>query len=50
MRVLAMRVRAVHGNLPVVIAQVTPEPVSGYQLRTAPLTIVKSFPVLRGRR
>ncbi|MCE7986639.1 MAG: hypothetical protein DYG89_36155 [Caldilinea sp. CFX5] len=34
MRALALRVRADHGNLPVVIAQVTPEPVTEYKIRS----------------
>ncbi len=34
MRQLALRVRALHGNLPIVIAQVTPEPMTGYQMRS----------------
>jgi len=34
MRELALRVRTVYGNLPVVIAQVTPEPITGYQMRS----------------
>jgi hypothetical protein len=34
MRLLALRVRAVHGNLPIVIAQVTPQPITGYQMRS----------------
>ncbi len=33
-RVLALRVRAAHGNLPIVIAQVTPEPMTRYQMRS----------------
>jgi hypothetical protein len=31
---LALRVRAQHGNLPIVIAQVTPEPITSYQMRS----------------
>ena len=34
MRPLALRVRAAHGNLPIVIAQVTAEPMIGYQMRS----------------
>ncbi len=34
MRQLALRVRAAHGNLPIVIAQVTPQPITGYQMRS----------------
>ena len=33
-RALALRVRAAHGNLPVVMARVTPEPVTDYKLRS----------------
>lgn len=33
MRALALRVRADHGNLPIVIAQVTAEPVTEYKMR-----------------
>jgi hypothetical protein len=33
-RALALRVRAVHGNLPIVIAQVTLEPVTEYKIRS----------------
>ncbi|HRJ44948.1 MAG: hypothetical protein KJZ86_20515 [Caldilineaceae bacterium] len=32
MRALALRVRAAHGNLPVVIAQVTAQPIVGYSM------------------
>lgn len=34
MRTLALRVRAEHGNLPIVIAQVTSEPVTEYKMRS----------------
>lgn len=34
MRQLALRIRAAHGDLPVVIAQVTAEPVRSYQMRS----------------
>ena len=34
LRQLALRVRAAHGNLPLVIAQVTAEPILGYQMRS----------------
>lgn len=34
MRALALRVRADHGNLPMVIAQVTSEPVTEYKMRS----------------
>lgn len=34
MRELALRVRAAKGDLPVVIAQVTAEPIVGYQMRS----------------
>lgn len=34
MRDLALRVRTEHGNLPIVIAQVMPEPITGYQMRS----------------
>lgn len=33
-RQLALRVRTAHGDLPVVIAQVTTEPISGYRIRS----------------
>lgn len=33
-RALALRIRKSHGNLPVVIAQVTPEPVTEYKMRS----------------
>lgn len=33
-RALALRVRSSYGNLPVVIAQVTPEPVTQYKMRS----------------
>jgi hypothetical protein len=33
-RQLALRVRAAHGNLPIVIAQVTAEPMTGYKIRS----------------
>lgn len=33
-RQLALRVRATHGDLPVVIAQVTAEPLKSYQMRS----------------
>lgn len=33
-RALALRVRAAHGNLPIVIAQVTLEPVTEYKIRS----------------
>ena len=34
LRVLALRVRNAHGDLPVVIAQVTPQPVTDYKMRS----------------
>ena len=34
MRALALRVKAKHSDLPVVIAQVTPEPVTSYKMRS----------------
>ena len=34
MRQLALRIRAAHGSLPIVIAQVTPEPLTSYQMRS----------------
>ncbi len=34
MRQLALRVRAAHGNLPIVIVKVTAEPMIGYQMRS----------------
>ena len=34
MRDLALRVRTEHGNLPIVIAQVTSEPITGYRMRS----------------
>ncbi len=34
MRQLALRVRELHGNLPIVIAQVTAEPLTSYQMRS----------------
>jgi len=34
LRQLALRVRAQHSNLPIVIAQVTPEPITSYHMRS----------------
>lgn len=42
MRALALRVKAAYGNLPVVIAQVGPEPVTGYQMRSPRLQQTQS--------
>ena len=39
MRQLALRFRAQHGNAPIVIAQVTPEPMTGYQMRSPRLQL-----------
>lgn len=39
MRALALRVRAAHGNLPIVIAQVTLEPVTEYNMRSLRLQL-----------
>jgi len=42
LRALALRVRAAHGNLPIVMAQVTAEPVTDYQMRSPRLQRVAS--------
>ena len=51
MRALALRVRAAHGNLPIVIAQVTREPITEYKMRSQThLVADATVRRLRGRR